>query len=297
MHVFGLDAGGTKTELLARDPRTGAEERHFGPAANVQRIGIEHAADVLAALIREAAGGEDAPVAAFAGVAGAGRASDQAALTEALRARLPANYTVGITHDADIALEGAFLGESGVVVIAGTGSVVVGRTQDGTLERTGGWGHLIGDEGSGHAIGIEALRALTAAFDGAPWSPLTHALRSRFGFDDGPTLIRNVYREGWTVQHAAPVVCAHADDDPIAAALLDRQAGHLADQVARLYGRTGAALSPQIAFLGGLAREAAYAERLRAAIAARLPAATFVAPRATPAEGAWRRAQLLIGTS
>lgn len=295
MYVLGLDAGGTKTELLARDLSTGAEQRHFGPAANVQRVGVERAADILASLIREAAQGATEPVSAFAGVAGAGREEDQHALQQALRSRLPASIAFGVTHDADIALEGAFLGKSGVVVIAGTGSVVVGRTHAGTVERAGGWGHLIGDEGSGNAIGVEALRLLTAAFDGAPWTPLTEQLRDGLGLTDGPTLIRRVYREAWPVQRAAPVVCAAAGaGDAVAGDLLDRQAALLARQVGLLISRFPDALFPRVAFLGGLLREQAYAERLQQAIARAVPDAEFVAPQTTPVEGAWRRARHLV---
>lgn len=297
MRVIGLDAGGTKTELLARNPATGEEWRLSGPAANVQRSGAESAADVLSALILDAMGEGTDPVAAFAGVAGAGRPDEQRALSDALRARLPANVVVGVTHDADIALEGAFGGRSGIVVIAGTGSVVVARTPGGAIERAGGWGYLLGDEGSGHAVGLAALRCLTAVFDGDDITPFTARLRDELDLPDGPTLIRRVYREGWPVQRAAPVVCAAAaSGDPEAGEILAAQVVMLAAQVARLC-RHCADVSPQIAFLGGLSREVAFTTRLGEAIVARIPHARIVAPLATPVEGAWQRALRLCTAS
>ncbi|HYE57998.1 MAG TPA: BadF/BadG/BcrA/BcrD ATPase family protein [Rhodothermales bacterium] len=291
MHVFGIDAGGTKTELLARDPASGVERRYFGPAANVQRVGVDGAADALAGVICEAMGSDPGPLIAFAGVAGAGRAEDQEALTAALRTRLSENAIVGITHDADIALEGAFSGESGIVIIVGTGSVVIGRTSDGRIERAGGWGFLLGDEGSGNAIGIEALRALTVAFDGGPWTPLALRLQRHLDLPDGATLIRRVYREAWPVQRAAPVVCtAAAEGDAEAATLLERQVALLAEQVVRLYVRCASALVPRVAFLGGLAREPAFTACLEHALKATLPHLQIVLPQGSPVEGAWHRA-------
>jgi glucosamine kinase len=290
MRVFGLDAGGTKTELLARNPATGEERRLSGPAANMQRAGADGVAEVLAALILEAMGEDAGPVAAFAGVAGAGRPDDQQTLAGALKARLPANVVVGVTHDADIALEGAFGGRSGIVVIAGTGSVVVARTMSGAIERAGGWGYLLGDEGSGYAVGIAALRCLTAVFDGDDITPFTARLRDELDLPDGPTLIKRVYREGWPVQRAAPIVCAAAAaGDADAGEILATEAMLLAAQVGRLCRRCGD-VSPQIAFLGGLSREAAFSTRLGEAIVAQVPHARVVAPLATPVEGAWQRA-------
>ncbi len=64
-----------------------------------------------------------------------------------------------LAGDEEIALDGAFRGGPGILIIAGTGSNVLGRAADGTMYQVGGWGPAIGDEGSGFWIGQEALRA------------------------------------------------------------------------------------------------------------------------------------------
>ena len=294
MLCFGIDAGGTKTELLAAPTGGGTQTRFFGPAANLQRLGVEQTADVLAALIREArAAHPSEPVGAvFAGVAGAGRPDEAAALADAVLLRLPdLGAPFEVTHDADIALEGAFGGESGVIVIAGTGSVALGRTRGGVSVRTGGWGYLFGDEGSGHAIGCAAMRALAAAFDADRPTPLATRLRDRLGLDDGATLIRRVYREAWPVAGAARVVCdAAAEGDADAARILREQAAALAEQVGMLAARAGDDLAPRIALLGGLVQAPCYRDALTAALGARLLGWAVGLPKATAAEGAWARA-------
>jgi N-acetylglucosamine kinase-like BadF-type ATPase len=63
-----------------------------------------------------------------------------------------------ICGDQEIALDGAFKGGEGILLVAGTGSIVTGRAADGTLYTAGGWGPALGDEGSGYWIGQEALR-------------------------------------------------------------------------------------------------------------------------------------------
>src|SRR6202012_6255611 len=70
-----------------------------------------------------------------------------------------------IIGDEQIALDAAFRGGPGVLVIAGTGSNIVGRCADGTTHTAGGWGPMLGDEGSGHWIGVEAIKSALRAQD------------------------------------------------------------------------------------------------------------------------------------
>ncbi len=295
MLCFGIDAGGTKTELLARDGDDGAATQHQGPAANLQRAGVDGAADVLERVIRDAmvAHGGAMPEHVCAGVAGAGRAEEQTALGDALRHRfVGARLSVEVVHDGEIAFEGAFGEGSGLIAVAGTGSVLRGRTRDGRSVGAGGWGYLLGDEGSGYAIGRAALHVLTAAFDAGRWSPLATRLRDALDVPDAATLIRRVYREGWPVQRAAPLVCAAAaDGDADANALLATQAAAFSIQAAALLAREGAdAFDPRLAFIGGVSREAVYRAHLTAAFARALPGWTCAPAERSPCEGAWSRA-------
>jgi N-acetylglucosamine kinase-like BadF-type ATPase len=93
--------------------------------------------------------------------------------------------SVRLEHDAFTALVGGTAGASGVVVIAGTGSVVLGMDPTGNRVAVGGWGYVMGDEGSAHDIAIWALRAATSASDGRlPATELVRAIPAHYGVAD-----------------------------------------------------------------------------------------------------------------
>lgn len=81
-----------------------------------------------------------------------------------------------ILNDVDIALDAAFTGHAGVLVLAGTGSNVAGRSEDGAVTTAGGWGPALADQGSGHRIGHEGLRAAFLAIDEGAATTLTDAI-------------------------------------------------------------------------------------------------------------------------
>lgn len=293
MLYIGIDAGGSKTELLAR--KASREDLTLaGPAANLQRLGIEETGRVLADLVRSAY--EEHPDARHirlcAGLAGAGNPEDRKALARHLRERLE-GFSIPylhIVHDAEIALEAAFEGESGVIVIAGTGSVVFGRATDGTLERAGGWGYLIGDEGSGHALGAHGLRAVTADFDGGPSTRLRSMLAEAYGLSTRDEIIHAVYRKDWPLQQMAPLVieAATAGDAP-AQRVLQEQTRLLVRQVCWLCERLPS-IEPQIALLGGLMNEVSYRKAFEQRLSEYLPQWTVHAPKHRPVVGALRLA-------
>ncbi|WJH35503.1 hypothetical protein N6H14_05655 [Paenibacillus sp. CC-CFT747] len=89
---------------------------------------------------------------------------------ETARERFPDARIAGM-EDTEAALEGAFAGGPGILVIAGTGSAAAARTEEGRLLSCGGWGPWFGDEGSGYWLGCEALRAAARAADGRGSEP------------------------------------------------------------------------------------------------------------------------------
>lgn len=291
---IGLDVGGSKTELLASCSSSEAPIRLTGPGANAQRLGLEATAQTLADLIHRALHEHpDCQLAAVcAGIAGAGRSDDQQTLTNHLLHELdlsPAPH-VQVVHDAHIALEAAFEDGSGIVVIVGTGSVVFGRARDGSLQRTGGWGYLLGDEGSGFALGQSGLRAVAHAIDGGPDTALRAHLADRHDLADRDELIHQVYQHNWPIQDMAPLVIeAAAAGDAIATDIVARQTHQLARQVGWLVDQSGD-IEPRVALLGGLAREAAYAEAMEHALQEALPGWTVKVLQQRPVIGALRLA-------
>ncbi len=293
---IGLDVGGSKTELLACTSNGTAERlRLWGPGANVQRLGVETTAGILADLIHQALGrypdGQLSTV--CAGIAGAGQAADQEALSKRLLDVLDVPHPpprIRIVHDAQIALEAAFEEGSGVVVIVGTGSVVFARTRNGALDRTGGWGYLLGDEGSGFALGQSGLRAVARAIDGGPETLLRSWVAEHHGLDGRDRLIHEVYQHNWPVQDIAPLVIrAAAAGDAVARGIVDEQTRLLARQVEWLTARCDN-LEPRVALLGGLVQEAYYAQVLRRTLRERLADWSIQTMRRRPVVGALRLA-------
>src|SRR5690606_12096698 len=128
----------------------------------------------------------------------------------------------------------AFDDGAGILLIAGTGSSAWARGVDGRTARAGGWGHLLGDEGSGYALGVAALRAVARAHDGrAPSTDLRDAVLRHANVAAPEALI------AWAASAAkaeiaalAPCVAeAAAADDAVARAIVDRAARDLADHV------------------------------------------------------------------
>ena len=291
---IGLDAGGTKTELLAQVSAHAPPVSLIGPAGNLQRQGREATAEVLATLVRQALAQQPGATleAVCAGVAGAGNAADQQALAASMQRLLHnlAPFRLQITHDGAIALEAAFEGGSGVMIIAGTGSILFGRTHDGNTVRAGGWGYLLGDEGSGHALGLHGLRAVAHAYDGGPPTHLQTLLATRHGLDTPGALVHSVYREAWPVQQMARLVLDAAEDgDDIARRIVREQTQALARQAAWLAERSGP-IAPRLALLGGLSRSTYYKQALSEALRAALPGWRIEQPLHPPVVGALRLA-------
>jgi N-acetylglucosamine kinase-like BadF-type ATPase len=298
-HVaVGLDAGGSTTQLIAEWEQVSERVDRCGPPANPTQVGRTQSVQVLSALVKEATAsrGPIGRLAVCAGVAGAGRPDEQRALADRLRRELADEagaVAVEVVHDACIALDAAFGPESGMVIIAGTGSVVLARTRAGTTRRAGGWGHLLGDPGSGYAVGRAGLRAVAAAFEGGDDTALRARVAEEYGVDDRAALLQGVYQEEWSLQDVAPLVIeAAADGDAVATDILTSQVAGLLRQVEWLLDET-TDLAPRVALVGGMVQNEHYAALLRRALADRVPDGSVKVPQDEPVVGALRRARRL----
>jgi N-acetylglucosamine kinase-like BadF-type ATPase len=162
--VLGIDGGGTRTRASIAD---GERVLAFGEAGSIKRlrVGAEAAEANLRALLKNvfAQAGIRGVNAASAGVA----SSSMPGVTEWITAVFN-DFGVErseIVGDEVIALDGAFKGGPGILIIAGTGSNCIGRAPDGSRESAGGWSSRLGDEGSGYWIGLHAIRRALAAYD------------------------------------------------------------------------------------------------------------------------------------
>ncbi|MFM8439915.1 MAG: BadF/BadG/BcrA/BcrD ATPase family protein [Acidobacteriota bacterium] len=165
----GVDGGGTKTHAVITDADGRVLGEGSGGAANPLRVGIETSVSNIFSAIENACDAASRKlseiVAIECGIAGVRRQDFRSILRERI-SELTRVRTVEVVTDAEIALYGATLGEKGLVIIAGTGSVCIGQDSDGKVAVAGGWGPLAGDEGGGSGIGRRALQAIAKASDG-----------------------------------------------------------------------------------------------------------------------------------
>jgi N-acetylglucosamine kinase-like BadF-type ATPase len=237
MRVLGIDAGGTKTVCLLADEHGATIAEGRGPGANLHAAG-ELAVEKVLHEVMESAIGDRAldgrpivPDAICLGIAGVDR-EDEARVVRAIMRRIGYKSRVLVVNDALIALVAGAGDAPGIVVIAGTGSIAYGRNAAGEAARAGGWGHMIGDEGSGYWIGREALAAVMRAADGrGPATGLTAEMLAHFNVAEVPLLPRMVYdREMPRAAVAAlgPVVQRMGEQgDAVATRILERAADEL----------------------------------------------------------------------
>lgn len=232
MHVLGIDAGGTKTVCLLADENGDVLAQGRGPGANLHVSG-ELAVEKVLHEVMEAALDDSGvtPAAICLGIAGVDR-DDEARTVRAIMRRIAHKARTLVVNDALIALVAGAGDQPGIVIIAGTGSIAYGRNAAGEAARAGGWGHMIGDEGSGYWIGREALAAVMRAADGrGPATQLTPEILEHYQVADSSYLPRIVYDRShprMAVAALGPLVHKVGEQgDAVAARILERAAEEL----------------------------------------------------------------------
>jgi N-acetylglucosamine kinase-like BadF-type ATPase len=187
--------------------------------------------------------------------------------------------SVRITNDAELVLS-ALSHQVGVAVISGTGSIALGRDAQGTLARVGGWGHVLGDEGSGFGIGREALQCAVRAADGrGPATALLDTILGHWQLPAPEALLERVYPtfDKTAIAALAPLVLALARaGDPVACRIEARAANELALAIIAVTRRLNFVAGPlPVAFGGGVLINE---ERLRALVIRRIARTWSVDP-------------------
>jgi glucosamine kinase len=233
-YFVALDGGGTKTECWVADAGR-VLGRASGSTVKIMNAGEEAATERLRGVVRaalEAAGvaGETVTRTCF-GLAGTSSSEVRVWAEKTLRGLLSGEMV--ITGDEEIALDAAFRGGPGVLVIAGTGSHVTGRCADGTRVGAGGWGPVLGDEGSGNWIGLEAIRAGLRAKDRGIETCLLREIEQVWEVENlGELVARANWRERPAFAPLTEVVARCAEGgDALAQGVLKRAGVELADQV------------------------------------------------------------------
>jgi len=236
--AVGIDAGSTSTRGVLVDAAGTELARSSAGGANVRMMSATVVAQVMAAVLAPLLEGGGVR-AVCVGAAGAGRAGDRDALAELLRGLVPAEVKLIVCNDAQIALRAATASRPAMVVIAGTGSIAYGERAGGGEARAGGYGAVIGDDGSGYAIGIAAIRHAARALDGIDaGGMLASTVAARLDAKSSSDLIDRVQRWPPDVsaisQLAAAVGEAAASGDAAAEEIVSFQARALATAAAHV---------------------------------------------------------------
>ncbi|MGH1396819.1 MAG: N-acetylglucosamine kinase [Trichormus sp.] len=241
-YVLGIDGGGSKTVCILMDEQHQIIGRGEAGAANYQSIGKAAACKSIAAAIYQAANEALKLTTSITitsiclGLAGVSRAADieivKSIVIELQNDQslpiiwdLPPSNII-ICNDALIALVGGIGHPQGIVVAVGTGSIVFGRNAEGETKRVGGWGYILGDEGSAYQIAIAGMQAALKAYDGRiKYTRLVEDFSQHLSLTSIEDLIAVIYRGGWGVKEIAalaPIVdLAAACDDEVANNIID----------------------------------------------------------------------------
>lgn len=227
--VIGLDIGGTKTRGVRFENGMPVRDASAG-SSNVQNVTREQAAANLAELFGSIGGGVVEEV--YAGAGGIDTDEDAQALADLIAPHAP-GARITVVHDSRLLLA-AGGASTGVAVIAGTGSAAWGRNDAGDEARAGGWGYLLGDEGSGYWLGREAVRhSLRRMNQGLEPDQLSRALLESCGVEEPGKLIALFHspdtgRRFWAQQARLVVEAADAGDG-VSLALVQQAGADLAD--------------------------------------------------------------------
>ncbi|HEX4202628.1 MAG TPA: BadF/BadG/BcrA/BcrD ATPase family protein [Ktedonobacteraceae bacterium] len=192
-YYLGVDGGGSKTLAVVVDTQGHEVARGEAAGSNHNNVGMEVAMRNLRLAIENASVAAAYPLPfgkAWLGISGLDRPDDHQTLLPLLQ---DVAQQVHLTNDGELGLS-ALDNAAGVAIIAGTGSIILGRDSQGRTARTGGWGYLIGDEGSGYFIAHNALIAAARSSDGrGPQTLLLDLILEHWHISKPEDLIGQVY--------------------------------------------------------------------------------------------------------
>ncbi|MDD8018025.1 MAG: BadF/BadG/BcrA/BcrD ATPase family protein [Bacteroidota bacterium] len=301
--IIGMDGGGTKTHAVIANLNGDILAEHTAGPSNFQIIGVEKTAEAIYSLIglccESVECSVDQIVSVVLGLTGAGRVGDQKRMADGLK-KYSAKRNVRlkkiiVESDARIALEGAFKGDSGIILIAGTGSIAFGKDAKGNVHRVGGWGRILGDEGSGYFIGRLGMTAVAHELDGrGEKTKLSTMIAKKFRLTDQSEIITAVYKDNFDIASIAPLVLKGAEEnDAVCRMIVEQSAIELAEHVEVAAKMISASMQTKVkskihlAFIGGLiANETLLSELLRNYLSSNFPSIEIIQPMASPAYGA-----------
>lgn len=254
----GVDSGGTKFEIIITDFLKRIIYSAKYPSCHYSVHGAEKTAETLSGYVFDSVKKaklniQDCSGICF-GIAGAREEFDRDKLKRLFLKKLRIK-NISVVTDAKNAITGAFNGNDGIILIAGTGSVLYGKHK-GQLHRIGGWGRILGDQGSGFIIGREGLRELVKEYDeraiGRGESIFAKLVKKRFGITK-ETIVDKVFAHHFEIQRVVEsVIDAAEKKDKMCLKIINEAAEDLLNHV-KLYIKTAKIKNGiEIAFIGSL---------------------------------------------
>ncbi|MCR5783127.1 MAG: hypothetical protein K6G90_10395 [Clostridia bacterium] len=291
---LGIDGGGSKTSAVLCSDSLQELSRFTGKDLNYNAIGMEAARDNLREIIDGILTETGLqPDAVCIGLSALSDRADEMLVREFCGGIVRCDKIL-LDSDVFIALEAMDSDGPAAVAIAGTGSMAAGRLADGTVLHTGGWGHLLGDEGSGYALASEAVKAAVRGAEGsAPYTMLTEAMLSHFGAKSLDDLIGIFYDppiERSRFASFAPFLFdCYRKGDEMSAGIVSQQASMFADTVRALLRKMP--VGTPLGLWGGVfEHQECYAALFSDAISSEFPETKTGLLRMSPVLGAVRAA-------
>lgn len=299
MYYCGWDGGGSKTKVCVTNSQGAVLiESEFGPI-NPNGNSLDTVKNTIINCIDFMNTLPDGLVDCKGLVIGISGVSNSAA-TETIEKIIRECGYVGKLHimgDQEIALEGAINGH-GAVLIAGTGSVCFGRDINGETFRSGGYGYLIDDVGSGYAIARDILAAVVRSFDGrGPKTCLTNAVFKNLKINNQKELISWLYApetEKSQIAMLSPLLLSALEQgDEVAKLIANNAAQDLAELVIAAW-KNANMQSGELALVGSIIEHYDYIrEQMMSILQKELPEVKLISPRCKPAQGAANLARVL----
>lgn len=299
-YVIGIDGGGTQTVgYLADENQKLLQKEKVGPT-NYHSVGIKKVRKNLKMLIENLCNKskirvEDVTLIS-SGIAGVDRPEDKTLLRNIL-IQLGYDFEIIVNNDVQTALTNAHGELKGIMLVCGTGSIAAGVNGKHNFVRVGGWGHLIGDEGSGYQIAIKMLQKIMKSFDGREKTTvLTELVLKELGIEEPLEIIDYVYNPEISKENIADLTpllfeAIRAGDD-IAREIVDNAADDLLEMVKTVIERLELSEKDQIiSFSGGVFENSQIMkETFKNKAKKEIPSITFREPKFPPGIGA-----LIIG--
>jgi N-acetylglucosamine kinase-like BadF-type ATPase len=295
-YLIGIDGGGTKTKCVVANLKGNPVYETSGGPSNFLVYGFDKVSENIFNLLTDCVKNLNCDFSDLAciviGTAGAGRKEDAEKLKnhflEYAKSKNSVIKNFYVESDARIALEGAFSGKPGTILISGTGSIMFGKDTDGDIHRVGGFGRQVGDEGSGYSIGKKGLEAISKFYDGrGKITILSEIVTDHYKINSSEELINAVYGNNFDIASVAEhVINAAKKNDEVCRKIIEEETDELIVHISAMKEKLKLK-NMEVCFSGSIiANDNYFSQLLRKKIKERLDDVVIKEPEQPPVMGA-----------